>query len=160
MSVQVVSFKCTLKNKLGTVISVTFNRDVLTDIHHPPQDRLSGLVQGLQNLKAGEKRRIEVPAESAYGFYDPQKVLFLPRAKIQSDESLRQGASIPVSNPDGGRARNYRVVEVYEDAVALDANHPLAGQDLVFEIEAMDVRNATEAEIAEARPLDCGPRLH
>lgn len=158
MSVQVVSFKCTLKNKVGSVISTTFNRDVITSID-APQTILSGLVQGLQNLKKGEKRSIAVAAEQAYGFYDPKKVVLFPRKKFSKEKSLNYGEPISIVTKSG-TVRMYRVVEIYGDMVALDGNHPLAGQDLIFEIEALDAREATPEEIVESSNLVSSQVLH
>ncbi len=148
MSVQVISFKCTLKNKVGNVISTTFNRDVITSTN-APQAILSGLVDGLQNLKKGEKRKITLTAEQAYGFYDPKKIVLFPRKKFGKEKSLQYGESVSVVTKSG-LVKMYRVVELYGDMVALDGNHPLAGQDLIFEIETTDARDATPDEIVES----------
>lgn len=149
MSIQVISFNCILKNKVGRVISTTFNRDVINSVDGQPSF-LNGLVQGLQNLKKGEKRSIVLSAEQAYGYYDPKKVALFPRKKIAKDKSLRLGETVPVSSKCG-QVRMYRVVEIYGEMVVLDGNHPLAGQDLIFEIEAVDARDATPEEIMESR---------
>lgn len=148
MSVQVISFKCTLKNKVGNVISTTFNRDVITSTN-TPQALLSGLVDGLQNLKKGEKRQISLTAEQAYGFYDPKKIVLFPRKKFGKEKSLQYGEPVSVVTKSG-LVKMYRVVELYGDMVALDGNHPLAGQDLIFEIETTDARDATPDEIIES----------
>lgn len=148
MSVQVISFKCTLKNKVGNVISTTYNRDVITSTN-APQAILSGLVDGLQNLKKGEKRKITLTAEQAYGFYDPKKIVLFPRKKFGKEKSLQYGESVSVVTKSG-LVKMYRVVELYGDMVALDGNHPLAGQDLIFEIETTDARDATPDEIVES----------
>lgn len=148
MSAQVVSFNCTLKNKVGNVISTTFNRDVITSID-APQTVLSGLVKGLQNLKKGEKRKITLSAEEAYGFYDPKKIVLFPRKKFGKEKLLTYGELISIVGKSG-TVRTYRVLEIYGDMVALDGNHPLAGQDLIFEIETVDARDATPDEIVES----------
>tara|TARA_B110001454_G_C12723340_1_gene436791 strand:+ start:8466 stop:8939 length:474 start_codon:yes stop_codon:yes gene_type:complete len=147
MSVQVISFKCVLKNKLGTVISSTFNRDVLTAGQNDPTSMLSGLTKGLQNLTKGEKRSIALSAEEAYGLYDPKKVVFFPRKKLPSN--TKKGELINIVSKSG-IPRAYRVLEIHSDFASLDGNHPLAGQDLVFEIEAIDARDATNEEINES----------
>lgn len=158
MSVQVISFNCTLKNKVGSVISTTFNRDVINSVE-APQTMLSGLVQGLQNLKKGERRSINLSAEQAYGFYDPKKIVLFPRKKFGKDKVLHVGEPVTIFTKSGA-IRSYRVVEIYGDMVALDGNHPLAGQDLVFEIEAVDARDATPDEIKESNNVLSHQVLH
>lgn len=144
MKAQIVSFHCILKTKLGKVVSSTFNNDVITLGGHP--ELLGGLVAGLQNLTKGEKRTIRVPAAQAYGFYDPSKVMMRPREDFATN--LRLGSKITALK---GEARMiFRVTDMSEEFVTLDGNHPLAGEDLVFEIEATAARDATDAEIYES----------
>lgn len=148
MSIQVISFRCILKNKLGQVISSTVNRDVMSNVEHQGE-MLSGLVRGLQNLIKGEKRQINLGAKEAYGYYDPEKVITRRRDEINNGEHLKTGDQIMLNGASGER-KLVRVVEATAELVTLDGNHPLAGQDLVFEIEAIDARDATPEEIAEA----------
>lgn len=158
MRVQVISFNCILKNKAGNIISTTFNRDVINSAEGQ-QTVLSGLVEGLQNLKKGEKRVISLTAEKAYGFYDPKKVALFPRKKIGKNKTLSFGETVSIVSKTG-RVYMYRVVEIYGDMVALDGNHPLAGQDLVFEIEAVEARDATADEIMESHNMLSTQVLH
>lgn len=158
MRVQVISFNCILKNKAGNVISTTFNRDIINS-PEGQQTVLSGLVEGLQNLKKGEKRVIPLTAEKAYGFYDPKKVALFPRKKIGKNKTLSFGETVSIVSKTG-RVYLYRVVEIYGDMVALDGNHPLAGQDLVFEIEAVEARDATPDEIMESNNMIANQVLH
>lgn len=159
MIAQVVSFKCILKNKLGHLISTTINRDVITSIQTPDGPFLAGLIEGLQDLRVGEKRRIAVAAEQAYGFYDPKKILQLPKEKIVSHSSADKTEDTLLISHQGIHQK-YRIIEIQEDTVTLDGNHPLAGQDLVFEIEAIDVRAATPEEIFDSSLVDSKEVFH
>ncbi len=147
MSAQVISFKCILKNKAGQLISSTYNRNVLTLSDTVDTNLLAGLNKNLQHLSAGEKRIIRVPAEEAYGLYDPQKIILYPRNKLP--KNLRKEETIQIIGKSG-QQRSYRVVELHSDFASLDGNHPLAGQDLIFEIDAIEVREATRQEIDES----------
>ena len=158
MSPQVVSFHCTLKNMAGNVISSTYNHDVLTSIDGQGEF-LSGLSKGLQNLKKGERRVIKVSAENAYGLYDPKKVFLYPRKKISRDIVLSFGAAVIVPLKSGA-VRKCRVVQLHGDMVSLDANHPLAGQDLIFEIDTLSAREATPAEVSESSNMLSTQYLH
>lgn len=158
MNAQIVSFHCVVKDKMGRVISSTFNRDVLT-YDESQTHVLAGLVRGLQNLSKGEKRRIVVPANEAYGFYDPGQVLQCSREGLSSrKKTMEIGDKVMLS---GDEEKNvYRVTEIYGDKVTLDANHPLAGQDLVFEIEATAARAATPEEMAQSKKPEVPSTYH
>lgn len=148
MRAQIISFKCIVKNKAGKFISSTYNHDVLTVSETPSHSFLSGLNKNLQDLKKGEKRVISVLAEEAYGLYDPKKVILFPRRKLPGN--VKKGMLVHIVRKSGVQ-RGYHVVELHSaELVSLDGNHPLAGQDLVFEIEAIEARDATAQEIDES----------
>jgi FKBP-type peptidyl-prolyl cis-trans isomerase SlyD len=147
MRAQIISFNCVVKNKAGRLISSTYNREVLTVSETAPTGLLSGLNKNLQNLKKGERRKISVFAEEAYGLYDPQKVILFPRKKLPND--IKKGQMINIVSKTGIQ-RSYQVLELHTDLVSLDSNHPLAGQDLIFEIEALEARDATRQEIDDS----------
>lgn len=151
MDIQVISFHCTLKNKLGHVLSSTFNHDVLTSGNLPSHDQLRGLSEGLRNLRAGEKRSIALTADQAYGYYDTGKVITKSREDFPENEEVKIGDEIYIKNAKG-QVHTYRVIYITDDVVGMDGNHPLAGQDLIFEIEALQVREATPEEIFESEP--------
>lgn len=147
MQAQVISFNCTVKNKAGRLISSTYNREVLTLSETLPGGMLTGLNKKLQNLRKGEKRKITVNAEEAYGLYDPKKVILFPRKKIPGN--IKKGEQINIVSKTGVQ-HSYQVLELHADFVSLDGNHPLAGQDLIFEIETLEARKATKQEIEES----------
>lgn len=161
MKIQVISFNCVLKNKTGRLISSTFNRDVLNAVSETQiagtQPILDGLVKGLQQIKKGERRSIELSAQDAYGLYEPKKVILFPKKKLP--KTIRVGEYLSIVGKSG-QIRSYRVLQIHDDLVSLDGNHPLAGQDLVFEIEAIEARDATAAEISESCNLVCAQILH
>lgn len=157
MKSQVVSFHCVLKNSLGTLISTTFSQDVITA---SPQEGglLPGFTRRLKNLKIGERRRISVQAKEAYGLYDPSLLMKLPKSRLSKKKQFKLGEEIALEV--GNRLRTYRVIEVDHSQVTLDANHPLAGQDLVFEIEVTAARKATALEILELAQPESQSYLH
>ena len=145
MSVQVISFNCHLRTKTGKTISHSINRDVLTAAEDTPLF-LKGLSKHLAGLTKGEKRTIYLAAEDAYGFYDPQKVILYPRKKLPRD--IRVGSRIQLVGKSG-KVQSYTTLQIFGELVSLDGNHPLAGQDLIFEIETLEVRDATDTELLE-----------
>jgi FKBP-type peptidyl-prolyl cis-trans isomerase SlyD len=144
MVAQIISFNCVLRNRAGRLISSTYNREVLTSLDIQSKEMLSGLNSKLQDLKKGEKRTITVLAEEAYGLYDPQKVILFPRKKLPS--LVSKGEMLTIAGKSGVQ-KCYRVLDIHGDFISLDGNHPLAGQDLIFEIETFEVRDATRQEI-------------
>jgi FKBP-type peptidyl-prolyl cis-trans isomerase SlyD len=147
MKAQIVSLHCVLKNRLGRVLSSSYCQEVLTCA--PGEGLLKGLSKALVNLQKGERRKIALNAGEAYGFYDPGLVLICSREDFPAREPVRLGQSMEVED-DQGNTRIYRVSEVGMERVTLDANHPLAGQDLIFEIEALSARDATPEEVSSA----------
>ncbi len=156
MGIQVVSFHCVLKDKLGRIISSTFNQNVMTDGPRDA-DTLTALVEGLQDLEKGEKRRISLRADQAYGFYNPKLVITCPLEEMFAETPIKLGEN--VTYVKNGKRTAYRVTGLSSDSVTLDANHPLAGQDLVFEIEATEARAATLEELG-CIEVDTGARFH
>lgn len=158
MKAQIVSFHCVLRNRIGKVLSSTFNQDVMTQ-SESQGEMLPALALELQNLHKGEKRRIALTAEQAYGFYDPHLSMEIARKKLDHVKDIHAGDQIFTRGEDGA-PRMYRVVRLVGDSVVLDANHPLAGEDLVFEIEATEARDATESEIEDSLPENPLRYLH
>ena len=155
---KILSFKCTLKDKLGTLISSSVNRDVLTS--SPDEgDLLSGLASSLQVLSKGECRTISLSADQAYGFYDPKKVILFPRNKIPKKAIVRSGETVSII-VKSGEIRHFKVLQVFGDMISLDGNHPLVGQDLVFEIEVLESREATQEEISDGLNTMVAQVLH
>lgn len=157
MRPQIVSFNCVLKNRTGQLISTTYNHEVLTAIENDQPILLSGLSKEMQNLKKGEKRTIALKAEDAYGLYDLKKVILVPRKKLS--KAVRVGEIVFIIGKSGMQ-RSYRVLELHSDFVNLDGNHPLAGQDLIFEIETLNARYATEKEIDDSSNAVASQLLH
>lgn len=154
MRAQIVSFHCVLRSQVGDqVLSSTFNHDVITQVEGGDAEgmMLRGLAEGLQDLKKGEKRQIFLDAKQAYGFYEPRLVKKCPRQEISNGAHLQIGAEVVMHSPEGER-KVFRVVEATSRTITLDGNHPLAGMDLVFDIEATEAREATSEEIADSRP--------
>lgn len=156
MSIQVISFNCILKSTTGQIISTTYNNEVLA-AQHTDGGYLNGLAPKLQNLVTGEKRSIELSAQDAYGFYDPKKIILFPKNKLP--KNIRVGESIQIAGKSG-KIRTYKIMQLHDNMVTLDANHPLAGQDLIFEIDVISARDASTAEIEDSTSVISEQLLH
>lgn len=148
MRVQIVSFHCVLKNNLGHFISSSFNHDVTTSSLFPQTSMLPGFVEALKKLKQGEKGEIALTADQAYGFYNPQLKVEILRSKLSRGKHLKVGDVVEGMFRDDPSPRVYRVISCSPKSVSLDGNHPLAGQDLVFNVEVTASREEFDPDFA------------
>ncbi len=100
---------------------------------------IPGFEKGLVDMKVNEKKTITIPKEEAYG--EVQKELFqkIPNANLPQEIKPEVGMGLVSKNPDGSE-RQLRVADVKDDFIIVDANHPLAGQDLTFELELLEIK--------------------
>lgn len=99
---------------------------------------IEGLDAALPGMTLGEKKTVTVPCAEAYGPINPQMRQAVPREGIPDDVPLDIGTLLNVETPEG-QAMQVMIVEADEATVTIDANHPLAGQDLTFDIEVMSI---------------------
>ncbi|CAD0184771.1 FKBP-type peptidyl-prolyl cis-trans isomerase SlyD [Ruegeria sp. THAF57] len=99
---------------------------------------IPGLDSAMPGLSAGEKKRVEIACADAYGPINPAMRQSIPREGIPDDIPLEPGSQLQMQAPDG-QVMPVTVVEADEATVTLDANHPLAGQDLIFDIEVVSI---------------------
>ncbi len=142
----VVTFNYTLKDKeTGEIIdSSQFHGEPLT-ILAGKGEIIPGLEKQMMGMKVGETKTIEVPAAEAYGEKDENLIQKAPREYFQGVE-LQKGMPLQAQTPEG-QIINMVVVDFDDNEVTVDMNHPLAGKDLVFDIEIVNVREATPEEI-------------
>jgi FKBP-type peptidyl-prolyl cis-trans isomerase SlyD len=121
------------------------------------------LERALEGAAAGSQLRVELPEGEAFGPYDPEQIVVVPRSEFPPDAEIVPGDWIELAlepqeaaeqGIDEDEGVEMRVVDVRPDAIYLDANHPLAGQSVTFEVKVLSVRRATEAEIAERAAED------
>jgi FKBP-type peptidyl-prolyl cis-trans isomerase SlyD len=108
-----------------------------------------GLEAALLGLRAGDEREVVVPADAGYGEYDDGLVLEIERGQLPDPRGVQVGDEFVAESPDGDELA-MNVVEVHEDRVVVDANHPLAGMTLRYTVKVREVRQATEGEIEHA----------
>lgn len=99
---------------------------------------IPGLDAALPGMAVGDKKTVEVPAADAYGAADPDAKQAVPRADIPDDIPLDIGTQLQVQTPQG-QTLQVMVAEVTDEQVTLDANHPLAGKDLTFDVELVEI---------------------
>jgi FKBP-type peptidyl-prolyl cis-trans isomerase SlyD len=108
-----------------------------------------GLEAALVGLKAGDERDVVVPAEAGYGERDEELVLEIDREEFPDPKAVAVGDEFVAESPDGDEIA-MSVVDVKDDVVVVDANHPLAGMTLHYQIKVREVRAATDQEIEQA----------
>ena len=101
---------------------------------------IPGFDEGVIGMTVGEKKTINIPAEDAYGIVEEERILEFPIDRFPPDMKPEVGMALNMSN---GQGEHIPVVitELRDDVVVLDANHPLAGQDLIFDVELMDIKS-------------------
>ncbi len=99
---------------------------------------IPGLDAALPGMEIGEKKRVEIDCVDAYGPINPGMQQQIPREGIPDDIPLEPGTQLQMQTPEG-QTLPVTVVEADEATVTLDANHPLAGKDLIFDIEIVSI---------------------
>ena len=100
---------------------------------------IPGLEKQLVGLKAGDKKNITVAPEDAYGLIDEKMVVELPKDKLAPGLTPEKGMVLQLPTKDG-RTLQGMIVDIKEDALIMNFNHPLAGKELDFDIEVVDVK--------------------
>jgi peptidylprolyl isomerase len=100
---------------------------------------IPGLDAAIPGMAQGEQKTVTIPAEQAYGPIDPNNRQAVPRGDVPDNIPLDIGTQLQLGSPDGQQVMPVTVVEVTEEHVVLDANHPLAGRDLTFAIEIVSI---------------------
>lgn len=99
---------------------------------------IPGVDKGVIGMKPGEKKEVDVPPQEGYGEYEQKLLIDVPMDKMPKDIKPDVGMRLQMIN-NMGQPLPVLVTEVNDESVKLDANHPLAGKDLVFNIELVEV---------------------
>jgi peptidylprolyl isomerase len=99
---------------------------------------IPGFEKGVIGMKPGEKKSVTIPADEAYGQRKDDLVVRVEKDKVPSHITPEPGLDVQIKQPDG-MVINMLITEVTDSDVTFDANHPLAGQDLTFDIELVEI---------------------
>ncbi|OIQ31796.1 MAG: peptidylprolyl isomerase [Alphaproteobacteria bacterium MedPE-SWcel] len=121
----------------GTVFDSSEGRDPL-EFTVGEGHVIKGMDDGMVDMAAGDKKTLEIACEDAYGPINPDARQAIPREGIPDDIPLEIGTMLQMQTPEG-QVLPVTVVEVEEATVTLDANHRLAGQDLIFDVELVEI---------------------
>ncbi|HAN29388.1 MAG TPA: peptidylprolyl isomerase [Haliea salexigens] len=121
----------------GTVFDSSDGRDPL-QFEVGSGQIIPGLDRAIEGMTVGDKKQVNVAADDAYGQPADEARQEVARSQIPENIPLEPGLQLQMQTPDG-QAIPVRVAEVGDDVVVLDANHPLAGKDLTFDIELVAI---------------------
>ena len=99
---------------------------------------IKGFDAGVQGMRVGDRKTIQIPPEEAYGHRDEEAIIEFPSENVPSDMTLEPGMQLTLRN-QYGQPVPVVVLEVKADVIIMDANHMLAGQELVFEVELVEI---------------------
>jgi len=145
---KVVAFNYTLKNDEGQVLDTSDGKQPLAYLHGR-KSIVPGLEAAMDGKESGESFNVAIEPEQAYGEHDPQMVQPVPRDRFQGVDEIQPGMQFQANTPAG--PRTVTVTDVGEEEVTVDANHPLAGQTLHFDIDIVEVRDATAEELEQGQ---------
>ena len=107
---------------------------------------IPGLERSLYGMGVGDSKQVVVAASEGYGDEDPEAYADVPRSEFPSQIPLEPGVELQLTNQDGEQLQAF-IESIEEDSVRLNFNHPLAGKELHFAVEVIDLRQATPEEL-------------
>lgn len=155
--VKVVSIHYTLKGDGGEVLDASTEGEPLAYLHGFG-NIIPGLESALEGKTAGDKVSVTVSPEQGYGQRDEGLVQSVARSAFKGADRLAPGMKFQAGGPQG--TRTVVVTQVEKDLVTVDANHPLAGRTLHFEVEVAAVRDATREEVEHGHVHGAGGHHH
>ena len=148
-----VSLAYTLSIQDGDVVESSEEEGPLEYLHGNGEIP-EGLEKALEGKAVGDKVELTLPPEEAFGEYDVEALTTVPRsefpkdAEIETDQWIQVGVQMEDEEDDGEFEIEMRIVEINPEAVVLDANHPLAGKTIQYEVEVRELRQPTEEDLA------------
>lgn len=153
----VVQFNYTLTNAEGEVLDQSRGEPLA--YLHGHHNIIPGLEKQMEGKSAGDKFKAVIAPADAYGEYLAEAVQEVPRANFQGVDSIEVGMQFQ-SQTDDGHVMLVTVKDVNDEVVVVDGNHPLAGVELTFDVEIVEVRAATADEIAHGHAHGVGGHHH
>ncbi len=145
----VVSIHYTLTDDDGVQLDSSQNQEPLTYLHGAG-NIIPGLENALAGKNVGDSLKVSVEPAEAYGEYQDALVQQAPRDLFEAGQELQPGMRFQAQTDNG--PMSVVITEVTDDSVSVDANHPLAGKTLHFDVSVENLREATEEEVSHGHP--------
>jgi FKBP-type peptidyl-prolyl cis-trans isomerase SlyD len=120
---------------------------------------IPGLEEAIYGMEVGDAKQVKVEAAQAYGEVDQEAFIWVPREDFPDSIPLEVGTVFEMRE-ETGDTHLARITEMQEEQVYVDLNHPLAGKELVFDVEIIGLRSATSEELAHGHVHDHGGHDH
>jgi FKBP-type peptidyl-prolyl cis-trans isomerase SlyD len=153
----VVTIDYTLTDNAGKIIDSSKGKQPLAYLHGG-QNLIPGLERALEGKSAGDNIKVTVSPEEAYGIRDEKLVQTVPSSAFQGVPELKVGMQFRSQSPQGSTV--VTVTKVEGPNVTVDANHPLAGMALSFDVDIKEVRKATKEELEHGHVHGPGGHHH
>ncbi|QWT17191.1 peptidylprolyl isomerase [Collinsella sp. zg1085] len=124
----------------GTQFDSSYDRGEPLEFVCGAGQMIQGFDAAVENMSLGESRRVQIPANQAYGEYRDDLLLQFPAERVPNFADITVGDKLYLTGP-GGQPMPVTVTEKTLDSLTLDANHELAGKDLIFEIELVSIED-------------------
>jgi FKBP-type peptidyl-prolyl cis-trans isomerase SlyD len=158
LSNKVITFNYKLKDDQGNLLDSTDKGGPLSFITGN-QQIIPGLENALSSMIIGSKKNVKLAAADAYGEYDENAIQRVKRSLFPEEAELEIGRTYFGHSP-GGQHLQFVITEIENDDITVNFNHPLAGKDLEFDVELLDVRDATPEEISHGHVHGAGGHHH
>jgi FKBP-type peptidyl-prolyl cis-trans isomerase SlyD len=155
---KVVTINFTLQDSEGNVIESTENIEPFSYISGNNQI-LPKLEDAVNQMLIGAKKDVLINAADGYGEYDEAAVQQVNRKEFPEDIKLEEGMRLIANSPEG-KQMPFIINKIEENEITVDFNHPLAGKNLRFNVELLDVRDATPEELSHGHVHGAGGHHH
>lgn len=155
---KVITFNYTLKDEEGNILDSTGNAAPFSFLSGKGQI-LPKLEEALDGMLLGTKKNVKINASDAYGEYQEGAVQQVDRGNFPQDADLQPGMQFVANSPEG-QQMPFIISEVKENNITIDFNHPLAGKNLEFDVELIDIRDATAEELSHGHVHGPGGHHH
>ena len=122
----------------GTVFDSSHNRNEPIEFTLGQQNMIAGFERAVEGMSVGDTKTAEIPANEAYGTKKEDMIIQVPKAEIPANIKPEVGQQLAMQGNDGQQIP-VTVTEINDGGITLDANHPLAGKDLIFELELVQI---------------------
>ncbi|MGZ5279248.1 MAG: FKBP-type peptidyl-prolyl cis-trans isomerase [Pseudobdellovibrionaceae bacterium] len=155
MKKRVLSFNYTLKDTKGQVLDQSTDGPLA--FLEGSQQIIPALEEQISAMLIGQKKNVKLAAKDAYGEVEAKMVMDVPKKEV-AHLQIEVGSFLQLQLQDSVKV--VRIAKITDETVTLDGNHPLAGQDLEFDVELVDSRDASNEELAHGHAHGAGGHHH